>query len=263
MAKGQPDVRSSTSLGQRQRRPSTFVAGSRERWVGGTTVAPSAWREALFLDWRQPPASLVRLWERGGFGIDGFPAVSGAILHDYRARSTRIYPDLALGRAALLTARPGIFPLGARGAGRGAWCGSVMDPARAEPSGQGGAFREEGPTKVAVFSVVNAAGVILDRQGQVVRGNRDPQTGLRTHPLRDLSPASDFCPEQDAMPGTGVSEHTTLTVVVTNQQLSSSSLQQFARQVHTSMARGIYPFHTREMAMSAMPSPPMRWRILG
>ena len=184
------------------------------------------------------------LWERGGFGINGFPAVSGAILNDYRARSTRIYPDLSLGRAALLTARPGIFPLGARGAGRGAWCGSVMDPARAEPSGQGGAFREEGPTKVAVFCVVNAAGVILDRQGQVVRGNRDPQTGLRTHPLHDLSPASDGVPKHDAMPETEVSEHTTLTVVVTNQQLRTPSLQQFARQVHTSLARGIYPFHT-------------------
>jgi L-aminopeptidase/D-esterase-like protein len=33
-------------------------------------------------------------------------------------------------------------------------------------------------------------------------------------------------------------------VVVTNQRLSSSSLRQFARQVHTSLARGIYPFHT-------------------
>ena len=184
------------------------------------------------------------LWERGGYRFDGFPAVSGAILNDYRARSTRIYPDLALGRAALLTALPGMFPLGARGSGRGAWCGSVMDPARAEPSGQGGAFREEGPTKVAVFSVVNAAGVILDRQGQVVRGNRDLQTGLRTHPLRDLSLTADPGPEQDATSGTGVSEHTTLTVVVTNQQLSSAGLRQFARQVHTSMARGIYPFHT-------------------
>jgi L-aminopeptidase/D-esterase-like protein len=129
-------------------------------------------------------------------------------------------------------------------AGRGAWCGSVMDPARAEPSGQGGAFREKGPTKVAVFCVVNAAGVNLDRQGQVVRGNRDPQSGLRTHPLRDLGPTSDPGPEPDAMPGRDVSDHTTLTVVVTNQQLSSSSLQQFARQVHTSLARGIYPFHT-------------------
>jgi 6-aminohexanoate-oligomer endohydrolase len=140
------------------------------------------------------------LWERGGFDIDGFPAVSGAILHDYRARATRIYPDLALGRAALLAARPGVFPLGARGAGRCAWCGSVVDSARAEPSGQGGAFREEGPTKVAVFSVVNAAGVILDRQGQVVRGNRDSQTGLRSHPLHDLRPTNISLPEPDAMP---------------------------------------------------------------
>ena len=41
-----------------------------------------------------------------------------------------------------------------------------------------------GPTKIAVFSVVNALGAVLNRQGEVVRGNRDPQTGLAPFRIR-------------------------------------------------------------------------------
>ena len=41
------------------------------------------------------------------------------------------------------------------------------------------------------------------------------------------------------MPG-----NTTLSVVVTNRKMSSGALNQLARQVHSSMARIIYPFHT-------------------
>jgi L-aminopeptidase/D-esterase-like protein len=37
---------------------------------------------------------------------------------------------------------------------------------------------------------------------------------------------------------------TTLTVVITNQQLTARSLRSLGRQVHASMARGIQPFHT-------------------
>lgn len=40
------------------------------------------------------------------------------------------------------------------------------------------------------------------------------------------------------------SANTTLTLVVTNQKLSARSLRQLARQIHTSIGRAIYPFHT-------------------
>jgi L-aminopeptidase/D-esterase-like protein len=179
------------------------------------------------------------LFEQSGYSLESVPQVNGAIIFDYGRRENRIYPDLALGRAALLAARPGVFPLGARGAGRSAGCGAVFDLARSEPSGQGGAFRQVGPTKIAAFSVVNALGVVLNRQGEVVRGNRDPETGLRPHPREEL--------ERRLLTGEPTSPpfgNTTLTVIVTNQKLSSRSLNQFARQVHSSMARIICPFHT-------------------
>src|SRR5439155_313217 len=48
------------------------------------------------------------------------PLVAGAIIFDWGPRDNAVYPDKELGRAALRSARPGAFPLGARGAGRSA-----------------------------------------------------------------------------------------------------------------------------------------------
>ncbi len=179
------------------------------------------------------------LFVRHDHSLKNFAMVSGAIIFDYGPRDNRIYPDLALGRAALRAARPNVFPLGRRGAGRSAGVGAVFDRAAAEPSGQAGAYRAIGPTKVAVFSVVNALGVVVDRQGRVVRGNRDATTGERRPPLDEV--------ERRLARGEPTSVpvgNTTLSVVVTNQKLSSRALSQLARQVHSSMARIIQPFHT-------------------
>jgi 6-aminohexanoate-oligomer endohydrolase len=173
---------------------------------------------------------------------DSLALVSGGILFDYGARDNSIYPDKALGRAALRDAVPGFFPLGSRGAGRSASCGWFGH----EPAGHGGAFREIGPTKVAVFTVVNAVGVIVDRQGRVVRGNLDSETGQRGHSVehieRRLAGAEEEREPRQA--------NTTLTLVLTNQKLGGAYasqgdvLSQLARQVHTSMARAIHPFHS-------------------
>ena len=105
--------------------------------------------------------------------------VSGAIIFDYGPRTNAVYPDKELGRAALRAAREGVFPLGTRGAGRSATVGKTFEFAQGEPAGQGGAFRALGPTRLAVFTVVNAVGAIVDRKGQVVRGHLDRATGTR------------------------------------------------------------------------------------
>jgi L-aminopeptidase/D-esterase-like protein len=98
---------------------------------------------------------------------------------------------------------------------------------------------EIGSTKIAVFTVVNAVGVIVDRQGEIVRGNRDPKTGRRLSPIEGL--------EQRLARGEVVTTafgNTTLTLVVTNQCLRPEELRQLGRQVHCSMARAIQPFQT-------------------
>jgi len=102
-----------------------------------------------------------------------------------------------------------------------------------EFSGQGGAFREIGPTKVVVFTVVNAFGAIVDRDGTVVRGHYDAERGTRAPLVETLEGQLPQAP-----PG-----NTTLTLVVTNQQLSRRELRQLGVQVHASLARAIQPFH--------------------
>ena len=165
--------------------------------------------------------------------------VSGAIIFDYGPRANAVYPDKALGRAALRSARSGLFPLGPRGAGRSATCGKTFAFERGEPAGQGGAFRQLGATKVAVFTVVNAVGAIVDRDGNVVRGHLDRSTGGRTALVAGIEERL----AADA-PLTHLRGNTTLTVVVTNQRLGRRPLAQLGRLVHASMARAIQPFHT-------------------
>jgi L-aminopeptidase/D-esterase-like protein len=167
--------------------------------------------------------------------------VRGAVIFDFPGRANSIYPDKALGRAAVRAARPGIFPLGRHGAGCSATVGKVFDyPNQREPAGQGGAFRQVGLTKVAVFCVVNAVGAIVDRTGQVVRGNLDKKSGRRLPASEDLDRR---LKERASASGSGTAGNTTLTVVITNQQLDPSALTPLARQVHSSMARAIQPFH--------------------
>jgi L-aminopeptidase/D-esterase-like protein len=164
--------------------------------------------------------------------------VSGAIIFDYWPRGNSVYPDKALGRAAIRAARPGLFPLGPRGAGSGASAGKTFGLEGGEPAGQGGAFRQIGDTKVAVFTVVNARGAIVNRQGEVVRGHYDRESGVRIHAADELERTLAAA----GQPGPQVG-NTTLTVVVTNRKLAPWPLRQMARQVHSSMARAIQPFH--------------------
>jgi L-aminopeptidase/D-esterase-like protein len=163
--------------------------------------------------------------------------VSGAIIFDY-SRPNSIYPDKELGRAAFRAAREGWFPLGARGAGRSATVGKTFGLGELEPGGQGGAFRRLGPTRVAVFTVVNAVGAVFDRDGRVVRGHLDAATGGRRALVEGVEERVAAGQPVHPVPG-----NTTLTVVVTNQTLDRRVLQQLGRQVHASLARAIQPFH--------------------
>lgn len=119
-----------------------------------------------------------------------------------------INTDFDLGRAPLRNARPNVFELGARGAGRFAMQSGYFGDAARTYSGQGAAFRQLGNVKVAVFMIVNPLGAVVNRDGTIAR-----------------------C----AAPPCGT---------ITNQKLPVWALQRLAVQVHTSMARAIQPFHT-------------------
>src|SRR5262249_12282534 len=103
------------------------------------------------------------------------PVVSGGVIYDFAPPGrTGRYPDAALGRAALHAAVPGEVPVGSVGAARSATCGKLGRAGWSEPGGQGAAFGFVGGARVVVVVVVNALGVIIDRAGRVVRGNRNP-----------------------------------------------------------------------------------------
>jgi 6-aminohexanoate-oligomer endohydrolase len=190
------------------------------------------------------------------------PGVAAAIIFDLGGRRfSTVTPDDRLGRAALRAARPGRFPLGARGAGRFAMQGWTVGGG--VHSGQGGAFRQVGATKVAVFTVVNALGAVVDREGRIVRCLRAaPPAGCgtiagafaerharlaREAPAPGGGGAGDASADASADDAPdGRSAHTTLTLVVTNRRLAAWQLQRLAVQVHASMARAIQPFNTEE-----------------
>ncbi len=169
---------------------------------------------------------------------DSIALVSGAIIMDFGMRDNAVYPDKALGRAALKAAKPGVFPLGPRGAGRSASVGKLEPLWERESAGQGAAFRQVGATKIAVFSVVNAIGAIIDRHGAVVRGCLDRAASTRHTYVEGVERKLAAAPVAAPLSG-----NTTLTALVTNQKLSTWSLRQIGRQVHSSMARAIQPFH--------------------
>ncbi len=167
--------------------------------------------------------------------------VSGAIIFDYVRRATLAYPDKRLGAAAFNAAKPGRFPVGARGAGCSASIGQTGSTRfLPEPSGQGCAVGKIGDATIGVFTVLNPLGAIYDRKGQLIRGYRDRETGQR-HSLDDL--IKHHPKELGMIQNTGGS-HTTITAVIIDRQIPYQELQQFGRQIHASMAQAIRPFHT-------------------
>lgn len=177
------------------------------------------------------------LVEKHGLDCD---LVSGAVVNDGYRRKNRAYPDKAVGALALRNARANRCPIGQVGAGRNVWVGGrrgrgVGDPERA---GQGAAFRTVQGIRIAAFTVVNSFGAIHDRSGQMVRGNRISEDRRLSY-LEGLEAGATLEKQSSAPNG-----NTTLTLLATDKGLSSGALKQVARQVHSSMARAIQPFHT-------------------
>jgi L-aminopeptidase/D-esterase-like protein len=181
---------------------------------------------------------------RGHTGI-----VPGAIVNDLaHLRLNWYYPDRRLAREVLKNLRPGVFPLGAQGAGRMAQNGLYYGCRN--HSGQGGAFRQIGDVKIAVFTVVNALGAVVDRQGKLVRCHRDASWPadesaadlIKRIANRTVVAVNDIPDPAIEAKRAGTTRATTISLIVTNRKMSVDDLQRFAVQVHTSMARGIWPF---------------------
>ena len=167
----------------------------------------------------------------------GVPFVSGAVIYDWIHRSSRLYPDIALGKRAYHAAEYNIFYLGRRGAGINATVGKFQGLQYAEPGGQGGSFRVDKRTKIAVFTVVNSVGAIYDRQGQLVKGCYNSEKKQHIQPSQEIGPSTysskQTCPK-----------NTTLSIVIINVDLDFYQLNRLVKQVHNSFNEVIRPFGT-------------------
>ena len=155
---------------------------------------------------------------------------TGAIIYDFGSRRlNEIYPDKKLAQAALHALRPGVFPLGAQGAGRMAiqagFFGCLAH------SGQGAAFREVNGVKIAAFVVVNAFGSVADRLGNMASCHSAPDWGglpkiteLMTHVPFSRRPDWQPTPEPDVP----THRNTTVSLIVTNEKLGFAQLQRLA-----------------------------------
>ncbi|MHC3941064.1 hypothetical protein ACI0FR_02379 [Paenochrobactrum sp. BZR 201-1] len=175
---------------------------------------------------------------------DNLALTVGAIIYDFGDRRlNEVYPDKKLAQAALRAVRPGVFPLGSQGAGRFARSGGFFGCG--SYSGQGGAFRQIGDIKIAAFTVVNAGGVITDRDGSIVTCFKD-STWPESTKTADLFAGVPHSRKLgwDGVPQGADNKNTTISLVVTNQKMTYAELQRLAVQVHTSMGRGLQPFAT-------------------
>ncbi len=179
---------------------------------------------------------LRRNGNKAGFGE--VKPVPSAVIYDMSARANAVTPDAALGRAALENAKPGYFPIGRAGAGASASAGKVTW-ARTEFCGQGAAFERFGGVKVLAAVVTNPVGVIVSRDGSIVRGNYNHESGRRRHLAEDYQDAL-----ASGQPPQVEGGNTTLSIVLTNARMDDHQLNQFGKQVHTSMGRAIQPFQT-------------------
>ncbi len=109
-----------------------------------------------------------------------------------------------------------------------------------EPGGQGCAVGKLGDASIGVFTVANPLGAIFADDGRLLRGFMDRQTGER----RSLEYIIEHHPEEVGLVQNSTGGHTTITAVIVDKRIAPADLRQFGRQIHTSMAQVIWPFHT-------------------
>jgi L-aminopeptidase/D-esterase-like protein len=171
--------------------------------------------------------------------------VTGAVIYDFEGhRLNEIHPDETLARAAVQSVRPGVFPLGAQGAGRMAMQGGFFGCD--SHSGQGGAIRTRGKVRIAAFVVVNASGSVTDRAGNIVKCHRNALWRDESSVSRLLARIGTGTLLTEAGAAAGPTHNTTLSLVITNRRMNMYELQRLAVQAHTSLARAIQPFSTED-----------------
>lgn len=159
----------------------------------------------------------AQIWKNNNYKLLKWGASNGSIIFSQNLTKNSIYPDKKLGEFAVTSLAKNVTYMGQVGAGASA------------SFGQGCAFHEykDGEfagIKLFVMTVVNAIGDVYENDKLVKK------SGYQIGGNNEADESTD--------------KNTTITVLVTNLEMDDNELKQLARQVHTSMAETIRPFHT-------------------
>jgi L-aminopeptidase/D-esterase-like protein len=175
---------------------------------------------------------------RGGFVV---PIVPAAILFDLALGTPGIYPDAEMGYAACEAATDEAVLQGSVGAGTGAMCGAILGKEFATKGGVGSASIAVGNgLVVGAIVAVNAVGDILDENGQIMAGVRQPPDGNTFMGMLNAMKTMMLQPPVAEASG----ENTVIGVVATNAQLTKAQTQKVAQMAHDGIARAVNPAHT-------------------
>ncbi|HXH30851.1 MAG TPA: P1 family peptidase [Bacteriovoracaceae bacterium] len=191
---------------------------------------------ALGLESATGVMSAILKQRKNNVHFDSIPLVPAAIVYDFPNRKNAIYPDKDLGIKAFNSLKENSVAVGRAGAGTNVSVGKYMGIEKAESAGQGAAYKEVSGIKLFVLTVNNALGAIHDRDGKVIRGNLDLKTGIRSPVYESILASQEKAPE--------ATQNTTISVIVTNADISRIDMKRIAVMAHTSMASTIRPFQT-------------------
>jgi L-aminopeptidase/D-esterase-like protein len=165
------------------------------------------------------------------------PIVPAAIVFDLGVGTASVRPTAEMGYAACAAASEAPVAQGSVGAGTGCRIGAIIGNEFATKGGVGSAaIRVNDSLVVAALCAVNAFGDVLDEQGQIIAGMRQPPEGksfigalnaLRMMPI----------PQNEA-------QNTVIGVVATNARLSKEDTNKVAQMAHDGLARAVKPAHT-------------------
>ncbi len=188
------------------------------------------------------------------------PIVTGACLFDVLV-GKNAHPDKAMGAKAARSALESFaagkdgsrasLEQGNVGAGCGATVGKMGRPEQAMKSGFGYSCLRQGDVIVAALVAVNALGNVCDRSGSWLAGCQDDGRILDPLEVFFTADSSDGRPddlgaeaETSHVEGAGVTQNTTIGVVLTNAKLTKAQATKVSSTTHDAYARAIKPVHT-------------------
>ncbi len=185
---------------------------------------------------------VMRYLEANGIGYNTrtghlVPIVPAAILFDLAVGRGDVRPTAEMGYAACAAATADPVERGSVGAGTGCQVGAMLGKELATKTGIGSASVDlGGGLIVAALFAVNAVGDVIEDDGQIMGGLRNPEGGgfvgmLNAFRMMPRIPAP-------------VAENTVIGVVATNARLTKVEANKVAQMAHDGLARAVCPAHT-------------------